>query len=92
MRPYGWCTRSGVVCPWPGALIMNPLGHDQVGHIARLAVLSMFARGVAAAEFDSNPEVQAVAVIVRRSAPGESLPVDMEFIAESGAVLGGVTL
>lgn len=71
---------------------MTALDVDQVGHIARMAVLAMCARGTAAAEFDSNPEVQAVAVIVRRSAPGESLPVDMEFVSESGAVLGGVTL
>lgn len=71
---------------------MVALDVDQVGHVARMAVLAMCARGTAAAEFDSNPEVKAVAVIVRRSALGESLPVDMEFIAESGAVLGGVTL
>jgi len=57
-----------------------------------MAVLAMCARGSAAAEFDTNPEVQAVAIVVRRSAVGESLPVDMEFIAEGGAVLGGVTL
>ena len=71
---------------------MPALDVEQVGHIARMAVLAMCARGTAAAEFDSNPEVKAVAIVVRRSAPGESLPVDMEFIAESGAVLGGVTL
>lgn len=66
------------------------LDHDQVGHIARMAVLAMCARGVAAGEFDGNPEVQAVAVVVRRSAiPVESLPVDMEFIGASGVVLGG---
>jgi len=71
---------------------VTPLNVDQVGHIARMAVLAMCARGTASAEFDSNPEVHAVACIVRRSAPGESLPVDLEFVTESGAVIGGVTL
>ena len=71
---------------------MSPLNHDQVGHIARLAVLAMCARGVASPEFDSNPEIQMVAVCVRRSALGESLPVDLEFITEGGAVVGGLTL
>ena len=71
---------------------MSSLNADQVGHIARLAVLAMCARATAAAEFDSNAEVQAVALVVRRSASGESLPVDMKFISDAGAVLGGVTL
>lgn len=71
---------------------MSPLDHDQVGHIARLAVLAMCARGVASVEFDSNTEVHAVAVVVRRSADGESLPVDVEFIAAAGAVMGGLSL
>lgn len=71
---------------------MSALDHDQVGHIARMAVLAMCARGTAAAEFDSNTEVHAVAIVVRRSDVGETLPVDMEFIAAGGAVLGGVTL
>lgn len=71
---------------------MSPLDHDQVGHIARLAVLAMCARGVAASEFDANTEVQAVAVVVRRSDDGEFLPVDVEFVAGAGAVIGGLSL
>lgn len=71
---------------------MSSLDYGQVGHVARLAVLAMCARGVAAAEFDSNSEVQAVAIIVRRSDAAESLPVDCEFVGASGLILGGVTL
>lgn len=71
---------------------MTDFDHGQVGHVARLAVLAMCARGVAAAEFDSNPEAQAVAIIVRRSDGVESLPVDCEFVGSSGVILGGVTL
>ena len=45
------------------------LNHDdmqQINHIARLAVLAMCARGVAASEFE-NPEVQAVRITLFRS-------------------------
>lgn len=68
------------------------LNHDQVAHIAKLSLLAMCARASAASEFDSNPEVHTVAVLVRRSDSVETLPVDLEFVGQSGVVLGGVTL
>ena len=71
---------------------MQALDHDQVGHIARMAILAMCARGVAQSEFDSSPEIQAVALVVRRTDAGETMPVDLEFIGQSGHVIGGVTL
>ena len=70
---------------------MAPLDHDQVGHIARMAVLAMCARGVAASEFDSSPEVQTIRITVTR-ADGAELPVDLEFIGSHPFPIGGLSL
>lgn len=64
---------------------------EQVHHIARMAVLAMCARGVAAAEFESSPEVQEVHIIVSR-ANGPELPVDLAFLGTSSIPLGGMSL
>lgn len=69
----------------------TPHDFEQVGHIARLAVLAMCARGVAAAEFQSSPEVQTVRITVHRDR-GTELPVDCEFIGTHAMPIGGLSL
>lgn len=64
---------------------------EQVGHIARMAVLAMCARGVAGSEFDGSPEVQEVRLTVRRGEGGE-MPVDLEFLGTHPVPLGGLSL
>ena len=72
---------------------MSPLDHDQVGHIARLAILAMCARGVAASEFEDSPEVSEIVFRVSRDDSGSLvLPVDVEFHAHGGLPLGGMSL
>lgn len=66
---------------------------EQVHHLAQLGVLAMCARGVAANEFDTNPEVQQVVIVVCR--PGSnaiSPPVDLSFIGTHSVPLGGMAL
>lgn len=66
---------------------------QQVHHIAQLALLSTCARAFAAAEFDSNPEVQCLHVIARRPVDGESSPVvELEYVGTHGVPLAGMTL
>jgi hypothetical protein len=73
---------------------MSNVDVHQIGHIARLAVLAMCARGVAAVEFENSPEVSSVVVVVSRSDPtsGEQFPVDLEFVSDKNVSLGGVSL
>lgn len=70
---------------------MSPLDYDQVGHIARLAILAMCARGVAASEFESSPEVGEVRITVTRSGTPE-LACDVEFLGSHAIPLGGMSL
>lgn len=70
---------------------MSPLDQEQIGHIARLAVLAMCARGVAASEFESSSEVQEVRITVTRSGSPE-LAVDLEFCGNHAIPLGGLSL
>lgn len=63
----------------------------QISHIARLAVLAMCARGVAAAEFEDGAEVAAVLITVSRSDAGE-LPVDVQYVSANGMPIGGMSL
>jgi len=70
---------------------MNFQDVEQVGHIARLAVLAMCARGVAASEFESSSEVQELRITVTR-VHGAELPVDLEFIGTQSMPLGGTSI
>ena len=70
---------------------MTPHDVDQVGHIARLAVLAMCARGVAGPEFDSSPEVASVHISVFRNS-GAELACELEFISQNGQPIGGMSL
>lgn len=63
----------------------------QVNHIARLAVLAMCARGVAAAEFDHAPEITEVRIVVTRD-DGAELAVDVEYIGAHSMPIGGLSL
>lgn len=70
---------------------MSPGEFEQVGHVARMAVMAMCARGVAASEFESSPEVQAVVITVTRVDAGE-LPIDLEFLGAHSVPIGGMSL
>ena len=65
---------------------------EQVSHVARLAVLATFARGVAAAEFASTPEVGTVHLSVCRDPAGGDFTVDLEFMDNRGHIFGGMSL
>jgi len=67
--------------------------HDipSIHHIACQAVLAMAARAVASKEFEADPEVSAVQIIVRRAAGSES-SVDVDFLSAAGFAMGGVSL
>lgn len=70
---------------------MNLNDHEQIHHIARMAVLAMCARGVALSEFESAPEVQKVVISVRRN--GTAPPdVTLELFGTSGHAIGEVEL
>ena len=65
---------------------------DQIHHIARMAVLAMCARGVAASEFETSPEVSALRITVARPVDGEQPAVDLEFMGTHAIPLGGMSL
>lgn len=66
---------------------------QQVHHVARLAVLAMCARGVAASEFESSSEISEMVIRVARDCGGSiELPVDVEFLAPGGLPVGGLAL
>lgn len=71
---------------------MSPLDHDQVGHIARLAVLAMCARGTAASEFDSETSIRSMVITVERTTDGETLPVSVEFFGTHAIPIAGMSL
>jgi hypothetical protein len=71
---------------------MSPADHDQIGHIARLAVLAMCARGVASGEFEADTEVQQVRFTVSRLPGSSELPVDVEYIGTHEMPIGGMSL
>ena len=67
---------------------------QQVGHIARLAVLGMCARGVAASAFSDSPDVLTVVITVSRPEPfftGE-LPTVIEYGGRGDVSLYGSSL
>lgn len=65
--------------------------HEQIHHVARMAVLAMCARGVSLAEFEVCPEVQKVTITVRRN--GTASPeVTLELFGNSGHAIGEVEL
>ncbi len=66
--------------------------HEQISHIARLAILAMCARGVAGVEFDSAPEVLSVRFTVSRAGSDSELPLDVEFLGSHSIPLGGMSL
>jgi hypothetical protein len=66
---------------------------DQVGHIARLAVLGMCVRGVAAAAFEASDQFDSVHISVKRAElPGGSLDVSLEYGNGEGFVVYGASL
>ena len=65
---------------------------QQVHHIAQLALLAMCARGLAASEFDTNPEVIELRLTVRRPVGTELQSVDLEYIGTHDIPLGGMTI
>jgi len=66
---------------------------DQISHVARLAVLAMCARGVAAFEFDTQAEIAAVHLTVSRSSNDvQGLAVDLEYLTSGGHFIGGLSL
>lgn len=70
---------------------MNPADVQQINHIARLAVLAMCARGVAAGEFESSSEIAQVRFIVTRF-DGVEMPVEVEYLGSHSMPLGGMSL
>jgi hypothetical protein len=65
---------------------------EQVSHIARLAVLAIFARGVAAVEFENSDDIQQVRLVVTRAVGQEQSSVDLEVLGAASVLLGGVAL
>ena len=65
---------------------------EQIAHVARMAVLAMCARGVAASEFETTPEVQQLRIIVHRPIDGEQPAIDLEFMGTHAIPLGGLSL
>lgn len=66
---------------------------ETVHHAAQLAVLAMCARGVAAAEFDTDSEVQQVVIVVGRPGASACVPsVDVQFIGSHSVPMGGLSL
>jgi hypothetical protein len=71
---------------------LNHEDMQQISHVARLAVLALCARGVAASEFE-NPEIQSVQVVVFRPEPGAvELPAELVIFGASDVPMGGVNL
>jgi hypothetical protein len=65
--------------------------HEEIMHGARLAFLAMSARAVAAAEFDTSDDLQAVRFTVSRVAAAEPA-IDVEFLGSHAIPLGGMSL
>lgn len=73
----------------------NPVDASQVGHLARLAILGMCARGVASAAFADAPEVLTVVVTVSRPSPSflaDEYPVTLEYGGHDDVALYGASL
>lgn len=70
---------------------MSPIDAEQVGHIARMAILATLARAVATCEFESSPEIHAVKITVHRF-EGSEVPVEVDYLDASGSVLGAIAL
>jgi len=71
---------------------MSPSDVSQIHHIARMAFLAMSARGVAASEFESSPEIQSIHFVVSRTEGGQELPVDVEFMGAHSVPMGGMSI
>lgn len=70
---------------------MQPQDVSQINHVARLAVLAMCARGVAAAEFDQSPEIAQIRFTVSRD-DGLELAVDVEYLGSHSMPIGGMSI
>ena len=70
---------------------MSPQDVVQVNHVARLAVLAMCARGVAAVEFDQSPEITQIRITVSRD-DGLELSVDLEYLGSHSLPIGGMSI
>lgn len=71
---------------------MNPVDMETMHHAARLAFLAMAARAVGASEFDNDPEVHTLEILVNREALGVEASVDVTFKASNGMPMGGMSL
>jgi hypothetical protein len=71
---------------------MNAADVESIGHIARLAVLAMCARGVAGSEFSASPEILSVRFTVSRGDGDFEFPIDVEYIGAHAIPLGGMSL
>jgi len=65
---------------------------QQVNHISRLALLAMCARGVASSEFDGDPQITQIRVVVYRDGGVSEYPVDVEFIGLLDMPVAGMSL
>ena len=66
--------------------------HDQISHVARLAVLGMCVRGVAGAEFEATDDVQVMRITVTRPVDGEQAAIDVEYFGGHPMPIGGFPL
>lgn len=65
---------------------------EQVYHLAQLAFLGISARAVAAAEFESSPEVGEIRIAIARPTRGGQTSVDIEIVNTSGIPVGGMSV
>lgn len=65
---------------------------QQIHHVARLSVLAMCARGVAASEFALDDDVQAITITVRRPCAGQPPEVQLDLFGFSDIAIGGMEL
>ena len=66
--------------------------HDQISHLARLAVLGMCVRGVAGAEFEAVDDAHVMRITVTRPVDGEQAAIDVEYFGAHPMAIGGFPL
>lgn len=74
--------------------MLSPFGSEEEGvtHPCMLLVLAISARGIAKTEFDQDPSLMGMTIVVRRGRGGDLLPVDLTFFDADGRELEGVGL
>lgn len=63
----------------------------QINHVARLALLAMAARAVAAAEFSQCEEILEIRIVVSRH-DGVEMAIDVEYVGAHSIPIGGMSL